>query len=403
VRRPPVREPASHATGGRFATDCDVPPFGSIGLGNAGGYDALTVSAATISGGRSADCPDASDPGVDSCGGGVLSHGTLTVNQSRVINNTATSSANGGIFVEGGGIENIAGATTVSRSEVSGNTASYTGSEPFSAAFGGGIGNETSLAGDQGSLTVDQSRLVDNTVSATGSSGEIGDGGFAEGGAIDNFAPAKVDRSVISNNHSIAPDSGSARAAGVLNAIGASMAVSRTAITDNTASAPNGEAIGGGIQSDSRTATLTLTDSIVSGNTLNVTGAGSAIGAGIDNSLGTVTISNALITDNAARTTGGSAAGGGLRNRGTTSLTHVVVSDNTTTGSTALGGGLRNSGGAGPLTLTRSAVTHNTASGTTAAGGGISDATSPSTVTITMTAVFGNRPDNCSPPNGTCN
>src|SRR3954466_1852326 len=86
---------------------------------------------------------------------------------------------------------------------------------------------------------------------------------------------------------------------------------------------------GGGIQNNPRTATLTLTNSIVTGNTLNVTGAGSAIGAGIDNSSGTVTISNALVTHNAARTTDGSAAGGGLRNRGTTSLANVTVGDNT--------------------------------------------------------------------------
>jgi hypothetical protein len=382
--------------GATIARAASAPRFRILDVASGG---ALTLDSLTVSGGIAADCPDPSDPGVIACGGGILTHGALTVILSRISNNTATSAADGGIFVEGGGIESIAGIVILRGSTISGNTASYTGTEPGSAAFGGGVSNETTLDGAAGSLTIDQSQLVGNTVSATGTPGDIGDGGFAEGGALVNYAPATIDRSAISNNRSVTPDSGSSRAAGILNAIGASMAVSRSLVTGNNATANNGEALGGGIENISRSSTLSVTDSIVNANTLSVTGVGggSAIGAGIDNSSGTLTVVNTTLGGNSARATDGNAAGGGMRNNGTASLTRVIVSGNSISGAAALGGGIRNSGAAGPLTLTQSLVIHNTASGLAPAGGGISDATLPTTVTLTGSAVFGNSPDNCSP------
>jgi len=90
------------------------------------------------------------------CGGGIFNSGTLTLNDSRLLNNTLTFGYGGGVYndvggtatltnctvsgnsaASGGGVFNYGGPMTISNSTLSGNTAS---------AFGGGIGNFDTLA-----------------------------------------------------------------------------------------------------------------------------------------------------------------------------------------------------------------------------------------------------------------
>jgi hypothetical protein len=356
---------------GNGATITRAPSAPAFRIFYVDGSGALALNKLTISGGRATDCPNPNAPVFKSCGGGIDNHGTLSVSQSSVINNSVTTSTGVGFeFDRGGGIENV-GTATVSRTEVSGNTVSNTGSVVGSSAFGGGIGNGGGL------LVVVQSELLSNAVSAsTGVPGSPGSGGQARGSAIASIGQVTIDRSVIRNNSSTVPDSGVVSGA-VVNA-GGTMAVTATEITGNTASGPKGQVAGGGIDNFDD---LTVTGSDVSGNTVSAPGVNGAFG---DSSWG--------------------AAAGGIESRGSTTVSRTEIRGNTATGpgGQSFGGGLRNSPD-GTLALTRSTVANNTASGTSASGGGISNGNPASgSVTLNTTAVFGNVPDNCSPPIGAC-
>jgi hypothetical protein len=109
------------------------------------------------------------------------------------------------------------------------------------------------------------------------------------------------------------------------------------------------------------TGTLTLTNSMVSGNTSNNSG------GGIHNDFAPVTLTNSTVSGN---TTNGS--GGGIHNSGTLTLTNSTVSGNTS--NSAAGGGIYNTR---TLTLTNSTVSGNTSNNW---GGGIYNG---STMTLT--------------------
>ena len=132
--------------------------------------------------------------------------------------------------------------------------------------------------------------------------------------------------------------------------------------------------VGGGIDNDFL-GTLTLSNSIVSGNT--VTG----VGGGIINS-GTLTLTNSTVSDNTA-----SDGGGGILNDGRLTLTNSTISDNTATTS---GGGILNEGA---LTLTNSTISDNTASsngGGIAFSGDMSIGQIPSSALLLYCTVYGN-------------
>ncbi|HET8847081.1 MAG TPA: TIR domain-containing protein, partial [Ktedonobacteraceae bacterium] len=112
--------------------------------------------------------------------------------------------------------------------------------------------------------------------------------------------------------------------------------------------------------------TLTITNSIVSGNTTSGSG-----GGGIENDKGKLTLTNSTISGNTA--TGGN--GGGIKNsEGTLLLIDSTISRNTA--SITNGGGIENDGGT--VILTRSTIADNTAFG--GYGGGVNN-----TPTITNT------------------
>lgn len=130
---------------------------------------------------------------------------------------------------------------------------------------------------------------------------------------------------------------------------------------------------GGGILNDG---TVTLTNSRVSGNTVDV-----AAGGGILNN-GTLALSNSSVSGNAADELGDQGGGGGISNFGTLTLLNSTVSDNIGGDE---GGGLHQDSG-GTLTLTNSTVSGNVA--VVSDGGGI--AIFSGTLTITNTNVNGN-------------
>ncbi|MEU6317140.1 hypothetical protein [Streptomyces sp. NPDC047009] len=340
----------------------------------------LTLNKTTISGGRATDCPIIPGGAGAVCGGGINNQGTLTVNHSRVVHNAADS-ATDGISVEGGGIDSDGPAATLNDTDVSNNTAIYTG-KTAGTADGGGIGND-------GPLTLNRSRVTNNTVSVT----ENPDS-FAFGAGHAAFATTTIDHSTISDNHASAPG-GTARGA-LSNAV--DMKVTDTVISRNTTSAPRGLATGGGVANN---APMRMINTRVIDNTATAAG-GTARGGGIRNgALGELIMKSSKVLGNTASARGGTAQGGGIDNpEGGTVTTHRSdISGNTAKapdGGTAQGGGIYNAAGltaTGSTTLNDSTVTDNKA----ADGGGIFKASG--TVTLNNTVVRRNKPNNCAPPN----
>jgi hypothetical protein len=124
-----------------------------------------------------------------------------------------------------------------------------------------------------------------------------------------------------------------------------------------------GDSFGAGIYN---TGTLTVTNSILSGNSATSVGIGNMLGGGIYNT-GTLTVANSTLSGNSAISAG---FGGGIYNTGTVTVTNSTLSGNSAIAGRGVvggfGGGIYNTG-----TLT---VTNSTCSGNSAiAGGGISN------------------------------
>lgn len=216
-----------------------------------------------------------------------------------------------------GGINNQ-GTLTVDDSTVSGNTTSN--------APGGGINNAVNAT-----LVVNGSTLRDNFSAGAG-------------GGINNNGVITVRDSFLFGNS--ADNCGGIANVGL---VGITAAVIHSSVHRNIARLSDG----GGI-CDSQNSTLTLSDSVVDGNT-------AAFGAGIYDDQGTSSVIGSTVV-------------------------HNTASDQ--------GGGIYTVNG-GTMTVTRSAVEGNTANGGPGSGGGIFKA--GGSVTLFVSLVRDNNPDNCDP------
>ncbi|MFD9106362.1 hypothetical protein ACFVZN_35490 [Streptomyces virginiae] len=363
------------ATIRRDAHGTKVPKFRILFVGPTGN---LTLTRTTISGGFATDCPAFPDPPGLACGGGISNTGTMKVTRSKFIGNTSRSD----VFAQGGGIDSP-GSGSVSETEVTGNHVVYSGSEAGGGAAGGAIAND-------GPLTVTRSRLTGNTATVTKDTQSTA---FAAG--IISFAETTVEDTVISRNRAFAPG-GFARAA-VSNGIPAPgrLTVTGGAISDNTSDAPHGVAQGGGIANNGL---MTVSRVKISGNR-SVAKDGTARGGGVRvGPFGTLDLTDSHITGNTADAPNGTAQGGGLDNPdgGTLTARRNKVLRNTVTAKdgTAQGGGLYHAGGTtglGTTTLEENTITHNRAGD----GGGIFKASG--VLTLNGDVVRDNQPNNCSP------
>jgi predicted outer membrane repeat protein len=226
------------------------------------------------------------------------------------------------------------------------------------------VGRTISLGG--GSLTLSNTTTV-TSVSGPGSSLLTVSGG----GASSNFSVFTVNTgaTAIMSGLTISNGNTSGNGGGVWNMgnvtlssdtlsgnsanYGGGMLNIGTATLTNVNVSGNSAAYGGGIYSYS--ATLTLTNDVVSGNSA------SNQGGGINNYSGFATLTNVTISGNSA-----GYSGGGVWNNvgGTATLTTVTLSNN----SASIGGGLYNGS---PATLTDVVFTGNTAPGASGYGGGI--------------------------------
>ena len=193
--------------------------------------------------------------GVAERGGGINNLGVLTVVESTVDNNTATSF--------GGGINNEStGTLIVSNSTISGNTVSGTGS---GGDRGGGIS------------TIGTSRITGTTISGNSA---------VNGGGIMSWGPGTLvlESSLLTGNSSVL-------SGGAIFNFEADMTVTNSTLSGNLAGA-----VGGAIlQSDS--GELTTVNSTIVGNYADADGDGFGEGGGIYAEVA-VTMRNSILADN---------------------------------------------------------------------------------------------------------
>ena len=256
----------------------------------------------TVDAGRTASLTGLTIANGNACG--IENDGTLTVVNCAVVNNS-------GFF--GAGINNLLGTLTVSGSTLSGNSA---------ASGAGGIDN------DAGTVTVSGSTLSGNSAGA-------------EGGVIVNTGALTLTNSNLAGNS--AGDVGG----GIANGPGATMTVTGSTLTGNSAIA------GGAIWNF---ATLTVASSTLSANSATTGGAIYNRADSFDRS--SVAVRDSVFTANSAT------EGGGIYNEFFGTLT---VQGSTLTGNPAgdSGGGLYNLGAA---TVQQSTLSSNSAGSD---GGGI--------------------------------
>ena len=204
-------------------------------------------------------------------GGGIATHGTLSLINTTVSINTAS--------VNGGGIRNFSGTLAVTNSTINGNISTN------SSGAGGGIYSS-------GHLTINNTSISSNRAEF--------------GGGVYNLGTASLAKSSVSDNHSFS-------GAGIRNILG-SLTTDESSVHSNVS-----EERGAGIYNDTA---LTIINSTVSGND------GGVEGAGIRNLNGTLLLINTTIAQNTA-----TVRGGGLANHeGTVILLNTIMGGNATNG-----------------------------------------------------------------------
>jgi hypothetical protein len=271
--------------------------------------------------------------------------------------------SNGGLAIpeDGGGIYNDWGTVTLNDSTVSGNRAAYNGGGIY-----GGRGkvtlNDSTVSGNSirfgdggGIYSEDLVTLTNSTVS--------GNSGARNGGGIYSVGFVKLTNSTVSDNR------GSGDGGGIYGPV---------EMRDDSTVSGNSAFNGGGIANPGGRVTLdgsTVSRNYVYGN----------YGGGILNR-GSTTLTNATVSGNVA------SYGGGICNWGTMTLTNSTVSGNNaiSSGYGGQGGGIYNSG---TLTLTNSTVSRNTSQSQYGSqGAGIFNyASNASTTTLGNTIVAGNK------------
>jgi CSLREA domain-containing protein len=282
-------------------------------------------------------------------GGGIVNSGSLAANRSRITANYAGSGGPGENEVpggggSGGGIYSSAGTVTLTQTTVSGNFAGYSGAEltgdgPANAGNGGGISSSAKLI------------VTGSTISSN--RGARGSGLGSEGGGLYNTGTATISTSTLSGNLA---GTGSAAGSGYGGAIAnlGTLTLARSTVSGNAAATgasgipglPGGN--GGGLYQGGGTATLTA--DTLNGNSSGNGGPGiycdgcfsfggpGGIGGGIY-SIATLSLTNTTLSGNTVGVGGANApplagagppgTGGGLAvGGGNTSLRYATVADN---------------------------------------------------------------------------
>jgi hypothetical protein len=327
---------SNNSVGGPVASDAE-------GAGINSHLAALTITASVISGNRAlASAPNgryADTGGVFVTGGSLKMDATLVMGNSATLatsmpDSVDTHGASGGIHI--GGDDDCVDpsncvAATIRNSVVSGNSATATNPAGPAVSFCGGICSDGILtldgvtaagnsvfayspgadaSGDSGGIgpggpaTVRNSRLTGNTVAAKAPNGTA----TAQGGGMtngDQDVASSVDSTIVTGNR-ISAQSSSGQAvvfgAGLSNGGLLTVTNSVFALNGGNADGPAGSAHGGGIWNSSfgfepPFGTLTLKNSIVSGNMLTARSGITPLGGGLYTD-GATTLSGDHITGN---------------------------------------------------------------------------------------------------------
>jgi hypothetical protein len=338
-------------------------PGGSVGgYGGAvyGGADSTTtLTACTVSGNTAV------------WGGGLDSHGTLTLNSLE--NDLGTPTLNcfviNNVADHGGGLENYLGTTTLDHCTVSGNTSTVSGGGLFLVGGKTTLTNYCVVSGNEGlrgggiSTKNGTVELTDCTVSGNTARTLHG------GGVYNDHSTMTLTNCTISGNSAVVNSADVQGDGGGLLSYGG-----QTTLTNCTVSG-NSSYRGAGLFAV--LTTVQLVNSTVSGNT---TTGGS--GGGVYNDAATVTIQNCTISGNSAVRFGGA-----LFNFGTTTLTGSTLSGNS---AGILGGGVGTTGGPSQVALTNCTIAGNSAP----EGGGLwlcgTSASALATATLVNCTVSGN-------------
>ncbi len=295
---------------------------------------------------------------------------TITHGVARSSPESAALAGQDGVWALGGGVEIppkahfTSGATvTITNSAVTGNSAAPSASLPSGFAFAGGAGVD-----NWGTLT-----LTNTTVSDNQAGGPVASD--ADGAGIRNWKNLTLNHTVVRRNRAIA-------------------------------SVPNGcSASGGGISSSGK---LTIADSAVSGNTVDLSSSancGEPHGGGIlVTGSGSATISNTTVSRNrvAASSTAADAFAfsGGIADYGKLVLRDSTISGNRVSAATTAASGVANptSGGlgidaSGKATISNTSITGNDVSATSATGAAVAEAGGIQTAetALSNSLVSGNR------------
>jgi hypothetical protein len=329
-------------------------------------------------------------------GGGIRNFGTLTLTDMLVTeNDSGTGSADD---ANGGGIENL-GSLTIVNSVISKNSA---------PRFGGGIASGFSFP-NTSSLTLRNSKVIDNVAGESGG-GIIGGPLVIENsiisrnvagedtGGISTSGPLTIKGSVISDNR------GQFHAGGIQIFGGGATVITSSRVTGNIGD-------DGGISYiDDRPGSLTVANSLISGNTVGlINDTGTVLlrnstrvlnnpGGGIRNVFSggtesaTLTVRSSTISGNGSTDRGGGiyngAAGFGQVAR---NVTVNLISSTVTNNTAVTGGGVYNQG---TLSLQSSAIRMNTATGGPGSGGGVFNEGGTVSIDANST-VSDNVPDDC--------
>ncbi len=360
-------------------------PFAQAGGGGIDNWGALTVDNSIVSNNQSTG-PVTSDAD----GAGIYTQqGSLTVNHSVVTGNRDIASVPDGRYAEGGGIMvdfsfSPAGATatlSVRNSVVSDNSARLTSNLP--SFFGGALINMNANAGGihVGTgipTTVENTVVTGNSTKATDLHGEPDaiDAGMNIGNSPIVIQNTQIDDNTDTTTSATTTDSLPTGDALELDGSGT---ISNTTIDDNVSASisPDGAAAAGGALGvfNSGAQLVTMQNSFISGNVteaLSTTGSATALGGGIWNN-GLLLMRNVQVSNNVARAEGpsGAAQGGGIWN------------------------GVDIAGPTVDLTLEDTIVVHNVAEGSVGIsrqGGGLF---TTSAVTLIHSTIALNIPDQC--------
>jgi hypothetical protein len=234
-----------------------------------------------------------------------------------------------------------------------------------------GAGTQITLT--SGTLTLSRAMKIDGS----GHTVVIDGGGAVTVFTLPTFSTVTLNHLTI--QHGSAPASGTMCGVGncgggIANPGGATLSVTNSTVSGNSASFS-----GGGIYNVS--GTLTVTNSTVSGNSVTGTSGG---GGGIFNNGGAVTVTNSTVSGNGA--TGTSGGGGGIFHFGGT----LTVAASTFSGNSAsVGGSILGNSGNVNVNAT-AAVTNSTFSGNSAGRGGGIAADNFNSVTVTNSTLSGN-------------